>query len=78
MRGLILMTVLALAGCANVRTALGQYQGVADKGVVVGTAAESEAAAPASGAGSGKAARQDLPATLGGDKEHHVYSSEPK
>jgi len=77
MRGLILMTVLALAGCANVRTALGQYQGVADKGVVVGTAAESEAAAP-SGAGPGNAARPDLPATLGGDKEHHVYSSEPK
>ncbi len=64
----VLLTV-ALAGCANVRKGLGEYQKAADKGVNIG-------GPPVDGGGdTGGKKKADLPAGLGGDKAHAQYSA---
>ena len=68
---------LLLTGCESTRRAIGSLQGVADKGIVVGTAAATEDAAPASAAAPGKT-KGNLPASLGGDHENHAYTTPPK
>ena len=78
MRILMLVAVLALTGCANVREALGAYQTAADKGVGVGTTAEAEAAGANDPAQVADGVRSNLPATLGGDAENRAYSTPPK
>ena len=71
----IIACALSLTACESTRRAIGSLQGVAEKGIVVGTAAAGEdAAGPADAA----AARPNLPASLGGDHENHVYTTPPK
>ncbi len=78
MRIVMLVAVLALAGCSNVREALGAYQKAADKGIGVETGAQAEASAADEPPSAPGAARRDLPASLGGDHENHVYATPPK
>ena len=70
MRIALLLSLVALAGCATIRQGLGEYQKAADKGIKVGTAA----AAETTDAEPGKAV---LPGGLGGDKANAAYTSPP-
>ena len=71
MRTALLLSLVALAGCATIRQGLGEYQKAADKGIQVGTAAAAETAPDAE---PGKAL---LPGGLGGDKANAAYTSPP-
>ena len=77
MRLPLLLALVALAACsAEQRRAIGgPVQAAAAKGVVLGTASQAEDAPAAKGAD--KAAKPNLPGTLGGDVEHRAYSSGP-
>ncbi len=83
---LVLSLVVAVAGCASTRQALGLYKRTADKGVTLGGGTTDQGVAPPGSAGSettasgrkasAKAPKLDLPTGLGGDKEHHAYTSD--
>lgn len=88
MRALLVLTlVIAVGGCASTRQVLGLYKRTADKGVTLGGKPDQGFAPPGS-AGSettpadgdrtaaGKPSKQNLPGGLGGDKEHHAYTSD--
>ncbi len=73
------LTLLALAtllgGCASTRRVLGQYQGIADKGVQLGNGGPPDAADAPTPA---DPKHPNLPGTLGGDAEHRAYTTPPK
>ena len=82
---LVLSLVVAVAGCASTRQALGLYKRTADKGVTLGGTTDQGVAPPGSAGSettasgrkaSAKAPKLDLPTGLGGDKEHHAYTSD--
>ena len=73
----IIAAALLLTGCESTRRAIGSLQGIADKGIVVGNAAASEDTAPAATAPPGST-KGNLPASLGGDHENHVYTTPPR
>ena len=84
---LVLSLVVAVAGCASTRHALGLYKRTADKGVTLGSGTTDQGVAPPGSAGSetspasgrkgnAKAPKLNLPTGLGGDKEHHAYTSD--
>nr|WP_295661554.1 hypothetical protein [Polymorphobacter sp.] len=88
-RAVIIVLVVALAGCTSVRKGLGAYQKAADKGVTIGDSGRPGGEAPAntvaenadttSGRGGGKGKKPkplDLPGGLGGDKEHRAYTGD--
>ncbi len=88
---LILSLVVAVAGCASTRQALGFYKREADKGVTLGGGKPGEGYAPpgsASGetnpapAGSRSAEartpKETLPGGLAGDKQHPAYTDAPQ
>ncbi len=74
MRTALILVAVALAGCsANQRRAIGgPVQAAADKGVVLGTAGP-DADTQAVAKGGDKAAKPNLPGTLGGDTQHPAY-----
>ncbi len=88
-RAVIIMLFAALAGCTTVRKTLGTYKDSADKGVTVGdrgrrggttppnSVAENTDPGDAPRRKKGKKAKPlDLPAGLGGDKEHRAYTGD--
>ena len=84
MRTLVLVVLLAtaLAGCANVRKGLGEYQKAADKGVTIGgppVDGPDSSGGPSQTGKPGKAGKHaDLPSGLGGDKANAQYTSVPQ
>lgn len=88
-RAVIIVLVVALAGCTSVRKGFGAYQKAADKGVTVGdsgrpggeappnTVAENADTSNAPTKHKGKKPKPlDLPGGLGGDKEHRAYTGD--
>ncbi len=89
-RAVIIVLVVALAGCTSVRKGLGAYQKAADKGVTIGdsgrpggeappnSAGENSETSPtrAGGKGGKKVKPAVLPGGLGGDKEHRAYTGD--
>lgn len=85
---LILSLVAAVGGCASARQTLGLYKRTADKGVTLGggkpeqgfagPGSASSEAAPAltGGTADARGAKAELPAGLGGDKEHRAYTTD--
>ena len=88
-RAVIIVLVAALAGCSGLRHGLGAYQKAADKGVTIGDSGRpggttppnsvvenGDAATAPTGKKSSKPKPLDLPAGLGGDKEHRAYTGD--
>lgn len=83
---LVVALILAVGGCSSARQALGLYKRTADKGVTLGGGTADQGVAPPGSAGSettasgrkanAKAPKLNLPTGLGGDKEHHAYTSD--
>ena len=85
----VLSLVVATGGCSSAREALGLYKRTADKGVTLGGGKPGEGFAPPGSSGSettpapegsrtaeARTPKQTLPTGLGGDKEHHAYTSD--
>ncbi|QYE36538.1 MULTISPECIES: hypothetical protein [Sphingosinicellaceae] len=88
-RAVIIVLVVALAGCTTVRKGLGAYQKEADKGVTLGDSGRPGGTAPPNSAGENtdtstkpaggkdkKTKAAVLPGGLGGDKEHRAYTGD--
>lgn len=63
MRAILIMLLIALAGCTTIRKSLGDYQNAAEKGAAVNTDTPRDDK------------RAPLPGGLGGDKANAAYTA---